>query len=121
MNINWTAILFIIGVAIIIEAATEVLKKYIPWLEKRTWAVLSITVVLGILLALNYDADLFAAFGMKGHVAWVGCVVTGFLFSGGSNLVFDIIKRIQGAQKTVAEFEDYDDPALNPNDTGEVG
>lgn len=121
MNINWALILLIIAVAIIIEAITELIKKSVPWLEKRTWAILCITVALGILLALNYDADLFAAFGMKGHVTWVGCVVTGFLFSGGSNLVFDIIKRIQGAQKTVAEFEDYDDPALNPNDTGEVG
>lgn len=95
----WTAIIVI---AIVIETIAELLKQWFPALTRHEWAIRLSTIALGVLVALTYNADLFAALGMTASIPFVGIILTGVLTAGGSNIVFDIIKRIKGKTDELA-------------------
>lgn len=86
----------IIAVAILIEALIEYAKtimKMVESGEKKTAITQCATVVLGILLAFAFNADLFIPIGIEvNHV--VGTIITGIIASRGSNYISDFIKRI---------------------------
>lgn len=98
MNI-WTAI---IVVAIVIETIAELCKQWFPVLSQQEWAIRLTTILLGVLVAFTYSADLFAALGMTASIPHVGIILTGVLTAGGSNIVFDIINRIRGKSDELA-------------------
>lgn len=86
----------IIAVAILIEALVEYAKTIMKMVEdgeKKTAITQCATVVLGVLLAFAFNADLFVPVGIEvNHI--VGTVITGIVASRGSNYISDFIKRI---------------------------
>ncbi|MBQ9387130.1 MAG: hypothetical protein IJU01_00535 [Lachnospiraceae bacterium] len=88
--------LVIVAIAIVIETLTEYLKRMLPELASHTWVVLLLTVVLGITAAIAFNADIFAELGFDSDIPLFGRVITGLLCAGGSNMIYDIISRIQG-------------------------
>ena len=67
-----------------------------------------IPAILGIILALLAQLDLFKLVGIDFVVPYVGSVLTGFIVSKGSNYLFDfitsIIKLLQGT--TVTKYKE---------------
>lgn len=59
------------------------------------WQVI-VSIVLGVLVAVVYNCDLFAMFGLGSTVPYVGNVLTGILLSRGSNYASDLIKTLTG-------------------------
>lgn len=114
MQLNWIALGAIVAFPIIIETLTENLKNNIPWLEQSKTVTMLLTVALGVLISINYNTDIFAAMGLVGKIPYVGMVLTGVLMAGGSNFMFDVIKRIQGTQSDVKKLEAS--PPLEPDD-----
>lgn len=104
MEMNWASIAVIIAIAIIIETLTENVKNYFPKLAETKWAVMLFTALLGIVVALTYDADIFAAVGLVAKIPYMGTVLTGVLVAGGSNVIFDIVKRIQASKTETANI-----------------
>ena len=106
--------------AVIVEALIEygklIFNKSINW--KQVSAL-----VLGIALAVLAQADLFAAVGVKFVVPYVGTVLTGIIFSRGSNYAADFIKLIQGvrAKKDDEILDAGGDPEDNTGDEKEGG
>lgn len=84
----------IILMAVVVEGIVTYLKE---WFVNKTavWQQI-IAVILGVLVAVCYEADLFTLFGMTGNIPYLGCVLTGMLIARGSNYIFDLIKQIQG-------------------------
>ncbi|MDO4565873.1 MAG: hypothetical protein Q4B42_00930 [Oscillospiraceae bacterium] len=101
MEMNWTALGIIVAISMIIETLTENVKTRFPAFANTDWAVMAVTVVLGVSIALNYNADIFAAAGLVGRVPWLGVVLTGVLMAGGSNLIFDAIKKLRGVKSAL--------------------
>ena len=91
MNIS-----IVIAVAILIEGLVEYGKTIMEMYntgEKKTAITQLITIVVGILLAFAFNADMFVPVGIEVN-HYIGMVLTGIVMSRGSNYVSDLIKRI---------------------------
>ena len=87
----------ILILAITVEALIEYAKllfvdKAIVW--KQVAAL-----ILGIGLSVLAGTDLYAVVGVTFSVPYVGVVLTGIIFSRGSNYVADFVKKLQGAKQ----------------------
>ena len=86
--------LLIITLAIVIEGITEYFKQAIPGLKERTWLILVMTIVLGIVSAVAFNADIFYVLGFESKLPLVGCILTGILCARGSNYIYDLIGKL---------------------------
>lgn len=82
--------------AIVIEGVITYIKEI--FVDKNVMWQQVLGIVLGIVVAIGYNADLFALFGLTSTIPLLGCVLTGVLLSRGSNYIFDLVKQLQGYQ-----------------------
>ena len=87
--------------AVLIEAVINIVEnieeKQTSW---KYWASLVLGLVVSLLVAVNWDLDLFKMVGFpEGNIPYVGAVLTGLILSRGSNVVSDLIGLIHGANK----------------------
>ena len=89
-------IALVIAVAILIEGLVEYGKTIMNMFEtgeKKTAITQIITIIIGILIAVAFNADLFVTVGLQvNHV--IGMILTGIIASRGSNYASDLITRI---------------------------
>lgn len=81
--------------AIVVEAIVNIIRN----IEERNtswkyWAALAIGLVIGLIVAINYDIDVFSLVGLEGRVPIIGAILTGLIISRGANIVSDIIGRL---------------------------
>lgn len=91
-------ILLAIVMAVTVEALIEYVKQIAKALSSgkvKTAATQVVSILLGVLLCLAVDADVYGAQGVAFAVPWVGTVLTGIFASRGSNYVSDLAKRLQ--------------------------
>jgi len=60
----------------------------------KYWASLIVGLFVGVVVALNYNLDLFQLAGIEGEFPYVGAVLTGLIVSRGSNLANDLTGRL---------------------------
>jgi hypothetical protein len=87
----------ILILAITVEALIEYAKllfvdKAIVW--KQVAALL-----IGVVLAVLAGVDLYRMVGVTFAVPYVGTVLTGIIFSRGSNYLADMVKKMQGVKE----------------------
>ena len=85
----------VIFIAIVIETITELFKTWFPRLKEKEWVLRVATIVLGIIVCVAYGVDLLADIGISGNIPYLGCILTGILVAGGSNIIYDIINKIR--------------------------
>lgn len=91
----------IILMAVVVEGIVTYVKE---WFVNKTVAWQQIfAIVLGVLVTVGYNADLFALFGLTASIPYLGCVLTGVLIARGSNYIFDLIKKVQGYKTETTE------------------
>lgn len=93
--------LSLIYVAIIVEGIITYIKNFSSG-QGFKWEML-VAVLIGVLVALVYNIDLFELVGLTGVIPYVGSVLTGILISRGSNYIFDLIKSLQSVKEEKAE------------------
>lgn len=89
-------IALIASVAILIEGLVEYGKTIMDTFEtgeKKTAITQLITIIVGILLAFAFQADMFIPIGIAVNHT-IGMILTGIVMSRGSNYVSDLLKRI---------------------------
>jgi hypothetical protein len=94
-------IALIASVAILIEGLVEYGKTIVDAFttdEKKTAITQLITIVIGILLAFAFNADMFIPIGIEVNHT-VGMILTGIVMSRGSNYVSDLLNRISNPVK----------------------
>lgn len=101
MDINVNTILMVAILAILIEAITSYGK--LIFVEKKIQWQIVVTIIIGILISVVFQMDLFAILGFTAIVPWVGAVLTGIILSRGSNYVFSLIKLIMNAGDKIKE------------------
>ena len=101
--------LLIFCVAVIVETITEYIKNAFPVVENNTGIIFLITAILGISSAIAFNADIFSSFGFVSTIPYFGCVMTGLVCAGGSNIVYDIIHRISNKNNVVDISDFFDD------------
>lgn len=90
----------IIAVAILIEALVEYGKTIVDMFEtgdKKTGITQLITILLGILIAFAFKANVFELLKMSVNPT-IGTLLTGVIISRGSNYASDLLKRIANPQ-----------------------
>lgn len=87
--------LTLIFMSIIVEGLITYAKTFF-FGGKQQWQML-VGIAMGILVALVYNVDIFALFGITAQVPYVGAILTGVLISRGSNYIFDLMKALQNA------------------------
>ena len=96
-------------VPVVIEALISYVNMFIKKDEngKRTiyWEILA-SAVIGVAIALSFNADIFTYLGVD-TIPYVGTILTGIIFSRGSNYAFDILEKIVWSK---ANIEDILDP-----------
>ncbi len=60
----------------------------------RYWTALGVSIALGLVVSLNYEIDVFTLVGLEGRVPFIGGVLTGLIISRGSNIVNDVVDRL---------------------------
>ena len=86
----------IIVISIVVETIIEWLKKALPIVMSKTGVIFAISAILGIGAAIAFNADIFVACGYESSIPAIGQILTGILCGGGSNVVYDVVKRIRG-------------------------
>ena len=109
--------LVVIVIAIVVEGITEYIKLMVPELADKTKALLLITVALGVVTSLAYNADVFEALGIAKNFPYVGCILTGILCARGSNYIYDLVGKFTDAGEFVRSLDIPDEEA--PYETGE--
>lgn len=76
----------------IINVITNIQEKDTSW---KYWASLVLGIMISVLVAYNWDIDLFKMVGFpEGNIPYVGALLTGLILSRGSNVVSDLIGKI---------------------------
>ena len=88
------AILAVMGEGVI-EAIKPALKPLADRMPQGVDLYLYISLILGVLLALNWRADLFMAIGIdSAALPYVGSILTGIVIGRGANFAHDLVNRI---------------------------
>ena len=83
-----TLFLLALTVEALVEYGKLIFQKTINWKQLAAMA-------LGILLSIGAQTDLFAALGVTFVIPYLGCIITGILFSRGANYLADFLKVAQ--------------------------
>lgn len=87
--------------AIVVESIVDIItdvfvNKSVAWQK-----VLGI--VIGVLVAIGFNIDLFAVVGLTATIPYLGLVMTGLLMSRGANYINDILKKITSYKTDTTE------------------
>jgi len=85
--------------AVLVEAVVETIRLLIDHFTSNErggmpWVYVS-ALVLGVLVALNYDFDFFALVELDARIPYIGNVLSGLVFARGANVVSDIVGKIK--------------------------
>lgn len=97
MDLAVGLIAFVIG-SIFVERIIEIVKLAVKS-QKVQWQVIA-SMVIGILLCINFKWDLPLELGFSGGIPFFGEVLTGLLISSGSNLFYDLLSKITSITTT---------------------
>lgn len=96
------ALLILVVVAVLIEAAWEALKPCFGGLIERLQEqgipidrIVSLILALIICLGIGARVDLFALLGLSLCVPYLGLVLTAIILARGSNFVHDLLGRLE--------------------------
>lgn len=76
--------------------------------------------VVGLVLAVGLQIDLFAALGCPFKYPWVGMILTGILLSRGSNFIHDLLNKIAGIKTLPDVVEVKETPPKTIEPTGTI-
>lgn len=78
--------------AIVVETVVNIIKNLEEGNKSwKYWAGRASSIVLGLVVAINYKIDVFVLVGLEGQVPIIGQILTGLIISRGSNVVHDVV------------------------------
>ena len=91
VNILWSLVFGAIIVETIVNIIKNLEEKNTNW---KYWTALGASIVIGLVVSINYDIDVFTLVGLEGKVPIIGAILTGLIISRGSNIVSDVVDRL---------------------------
>ena len=92
------ALLAIIIMATLIQFLTDIVKGLIP---EKGLAIIKpplIAAVLGVVIAILFQVNLFEVLGFSTHYAMAAWVITGLMLSAGSSAVHELIAKLRDSR-----------------------
>lgn len=81
---------------ILMSVVVEGIISYITTIvvdKKIQWKMIA-SIVIGVLVAVGYNCDIFALFGIASQIPYLGAVLSGILIARGSNYIFDFLNKV---------------------------
>ena len=91
LQLFWSIVYGAIAVEAVVNIIKQVDDKNKSW---KYWASLAFGLALGVAFAIIYDIDLFKLVGLEASVPVFGAVLTGLIIGRGSNVVQDVIDKL---------------------------
>ena len=82
----------IVTFAILIEALITYYKEFFAG-GGASWEIV-VSLILGITVAVAYKVDLPSYLNLNSQIPYIGNILTGILFSRGSNYIFDLLGKL---------------------------
>ncbi len=79
-------------VCVVLEGIITYINNFFVIGEPHYQMILSL--VFGIFIAVSYKIDILKLVSIESEIPYIGCVLTGILFSRGSNYIHDILKTL---------------------------
>lgn len=92
-SLLWTVLFGAIVVEAIVEIVRNIDERNTCW---KYWLSVALGQIIGIVVAVNYRIDVFSLVGIEGKIPIIGAILTGIILSRGSNIVSDVIDRLNG-------------------------
>ena len=80
-------------VCILLEGIITYINNFFVSGEPPYQMILSL--VFGIFIAVAYNIDILKFINIESNIPYVGSILTGILFSRGSNYVYDLVNKIK--------------------------
>lgn len=106
IDVLWSVVVIALVVESLVNIVTNIQERNTSW---KYWLALVLGLVAGAGLSWNYNVDLFTLVGLNGQVSIVGPIVTGLLASRGSNIISDLIGRINSWKTPVQKVKMVED------------
>jgi len=94
--------LTVLFAAILVEGLVNIVlnikDKETDW---RYWASLVLALGVSILVAYNWDLDLFSILLGEGNLPFVGAILTGVIISRGSNYMHELLKLLSETTRKI--------------------
>lgn len=89
--------------AVLVEAVWETIQMVIDAAQKNKTLLIGKvgSLVVGLIVAVNYSLDLPAIAGLHNHFKYLGVILTGILISRGAQFVHDLIKIIENGKNSL--------------------
>jgi len=91
VNVLWSVLVVALAVESLVNIVQNIQERNTSW---KYWLSLVLGLAAGALLSWNYNVDLFTLVGLQGNIPLIGTIVTGLIASRGSNIVADVVSRI---------------------------
>ena len=79
-------------VCVVLEGIITYINSFFVVGESHYQVILSL--IFGIFIAVAYKIDPLKLVNIESEIPYIGCVLTGILFSRGSNYIHDILKML---------------------------
>ena len=90
----------LVAAAVLVEAVVSFIDnikdKNTEW---KYWASLGVGLAVAIVVALNYDIDIFEIVGLEANWPYVGAVLTAVILARGSNYIADLILLLNASRR----------------------
>lgn len=88
VDILWSLVFGAIVVETVINIIKNLEEKNKSW---KYWSARAGSIILGLVVAINYKIDVFTLVGLEGQVPIIGQILTGLIISRGSNVAHDVV------------------------------
>jgi len=110
------------GILLLATVAEALVEYYVAPFFKRPdgstmESVKYVSMLVGIALAIAYDADLLAILGLTTAIPLVGPIITGSLVGRGSNFIHDFYNRVKNPADVVIAPVAAVSPSNSPDST----
>ena len=82
----------LITICILVESMVTYINNFFVTTEPHYQMVLSL--ILGIFISVAYKIDLLKPADVESDIPYIGCILTGILFSRGSNYFYDLMSKL---------------------------
>lgn len=79
-------------ICMLIESIITYINGFFVAGESHYQVILSL--ILGVIIAVSYEMDLLKLLNIESKVPYIGSILTGILFSRGSNYIYDLINML---------------------------
>ena len=119
-----TGILFILALAVTVEAMVEYVKSVVKMVTERNVKTLITqlsALAVSILLCFAAGADLYAALGLSFSIPGIGIVLTGIFAGRGANYVSDLVRKLRdiGGRGVMPTSSIYHDVVIDSDEAAE--